>query len=190
MIFFTADLHIGHRNILRLCNRPFDNIEQHDETIVTNHNSIVSKNDIVYVLGDFSYRCSDVYAVEVLRRLNGKHIILWGNHDKCLRSALKKNMVNDLLNNGNLEFIGSSDHTQSTSLEINVNGQIIVLSHYAMRSWHHAFRDSWHLYGHSHGRLPSLYKSMDVGVDTNNFYPYDFNWIKKVMSNVNENFQE
>lgn len=67
--------------------------------------------------------------------------------------------------------------------EVKTHDQVIVLCHYAMRVWHHSFRGSWHLYGHSHGRLPDdpAALSMDVGVDTHEFRPWHFDEIKERM---------
>ena len=56
MILFTSDLHLGHKNILKLCNRPFSSIEEMDATLIENWNKKVHKNDQVYILGDLMYR--------------------------------------------------------------------------------------------------------------------------------------
>ena len=52
-----------------------------------------------------------------------------------------------------------------------------------MRVWHQSFRGAWHLYGHSHGKLPEdpASLSMDVGVDTRGFEPWHFDEIKTRM---------
>ena len=54
MIFFTADLHLGHENIIKQCQRPFNNVEQMDKELIKNWNSVVNENDEVYILGDFN----------------------------------------------------------------------------------------------------------------------------------------
>ncbi len=69
-----------------------------------------------------------------------------------------------------------------------INDHVIVLCHYAMRGWHHSFRGSWHLYGHSHGRLPDdpAAQSMDVGVDTHEFRPWHLDEIAARMNHKAE----
>lgn len=68
MIFFTSDLHLGHENCIRLCNRPFSSIEEMDETLIENWNHKVTGKDTVYILGDLIYR-SQKPPEEYLRRL-------------------------------------------------------------------------------------------------------------------------
>lgn len=56
MIWFTSDTHFGHTNIIEYCNRPFSCIEEMNGKIINNINSKVKHNDILYHLGDFSFR--------------------------------------------------------------------------------------------------------------------------------------
>ena len=78
-IFFIADTHFGDDNIRRYENRPFDTVEQMDEVIVKNWNSVVSDGDIVYLLGDFG---AVGYEKEILSKLNGTKYLVKGNHDE------------------------------------------------------------------------------------------------------------
>ena len=75
----------------------------------------------------------------------------------------------------------------------------IILCHYAMRVWNNSHHGSIMLYGHSHGSLDAFtpetsnptwigdqyfiknYRTMDVGVDTNNLYPYHLDEIVEKM---------
>jgi hypothetical protein len=84
-----------------------------------------------------------------------------GNHDKDTRKLIQEfSWFNDLA-------------------EVSLNGQRIVLCHYAVRVWNQSSHGAWHLYGHSHGRLPEseILPSMDVGVDTHDFSPWHFDEI-------------
>lgn len=54
MVYFTSDLHLGHENVIKLCNRPFDSIEEMDEALIRNWNRKVTNGDTVYVLGDLN----------------------------------------------------------------------------------------------------------------------------------------
>ena len=51
MIYFTADTHFDHANIIRFCNRPFATVEEMNETLIANWNRKVHGNDTVYILG-------------------------------------------------------------------------------------------------------------------------------------------
>ena len=83
MYFFTADEHYGHRNIIRYCNRPFNSVEEMNETIIKNHNEVVKKDDRVIHAGDFTLANND-YAARIISRLNGVHTFLIGSHDNWL----------------------------------------------------------------------------------------------------------
>ena len=52
-VFIIADAHLFHKNIINYCGRPFENVEEMNNTIIKNWNRVVGKHDIVYVLGDF-----------------------------------------------------------------------------------------------------------------------------------------
>lgn len=149
-VFFTSDLHLGHRNIIGYCNRPFCTGEEMDEVIISSINKTVLANDILYVLGDFCHKGGDVK--EYRARINSQYVhIILGNHDN-------KNKF------GN-EF--ASIEYQKMILYKN---QKIFMCHYPMRSWSGSYRKSWMLYGHVHGRLnhedvASGRLTLDVGVD-------------------------
>ena len=64
----------------------------------------------------------------------------------------------------------------------------ITLCHYAMRVWNKSHFDAWHLYGHSHACLGSVGKSLDVGVDNHDFFPWSFDEVKDYMVAQPHNF--
>jgi hypothetical protein len=74
-IWFTADFHFGHSNIIRYCNRAFRNVEEMDQTILERLNASVKANDILYFLGDFCIG-SKVRALEHRKQIRCKKISL------------------------------------------------------------------------------------------------------------------
>ena len=79
-IFAIADTHFGHENIIKYCNRPFKNAYEMDKTLIKNWNETVSNDDVVLHLGDFCLSSKE-RAREICRVLNGKKILIMGNHD-------------------------------------------------------------------------------------------------------------
>lgn len=81
-IFLIGDCHFGHRNIIKYCNRPFANVEEMTRGLIKNWNSVVGKNDIVYVVGDFAL-CGKQKIIEIGNQLNGRKRLIIGNHDRA-----------------------------------------------------------------------------------------------------------
>jgi len=79
-IFFSADCHFDHANIIKYCHRPFKTVEDMNNTIVDNWNKIVRSDDLVYHVGDFAYR-GHTNARVWESRLNGQIVHIRGNHD-------------------------------------------------------------------------------------------------------------
>lgn len=81
-IWFTSDCHFGHENILEYTNRPYSNINEHDEGIITNYNNKVQQGDLCYFLGDMFFGCSTQKARDYMSRMRGTKVLIKGNHDK------------------------------------------------------------------------------------------------------------
>ena len=79
MVYFISDTHFNHKNIIKYCNRPFDSIEQMNETLINNWNDIVSDKDIIYHLGDFALGSKELI-LDIVNRLNGSKYLIRGNH--------------------------------------------------------------------------------------------------------------
>jgi calcineurin-like phosphoesterase family protein len=168
-IYFTADSHFNHANIIHFCQRPFASAEEMNEALIAKWNARVGKRDLVYHLGDFARGEWE----PILNRLNGRIILIRGGHDKKYEK----------------KFAGRFLHTADL-MDIVIEGNALVLCHYCLRVWNKSHYDSWHLFGHSHGRLPALGKSLDVGVDGHEFAPWSWKEIKAYMVDRphNENF--
>ena len=81
--WFTSDLHLGHARIVELSHRPFATIEEHDETIADNWRRVVRPDDIVWLLGDASSEGTWQHALDIIRELPGRKMLITGNHDRC-----------------------------------------------------------------------------------------------------------
>ena len=79
--FIIADTHFGHKNIIQYENRPFEDVEIMDKSLIKNWNSVVGKDDLVYMLGDFTLSRRKVIITDLVKRLNGRKILVMGNHD-------------------------------------------------------------------------------------------------------------
>lgn len=173
-IYFTADTHFGHANIIDYTNRPFKSVSEMDEKLIENWNTIIHPTDVVFHLGDFT-----LFGVEswkyFLSQLNGTKYLIAGNHDKNITPTYFNGVfqiLNLLIKDEEIE-----------------DGQRITLCHYPMYSWYQSHRGAWHLYGHHHGTLnfsiekpfpfPTMY---DVGVDNNNFFPVSYEEIKAIIT--------
>ena len=112
-VFFTSDTHFYHGNIIRFCNRPFEDVEMMNETIISNWNNTVGLDDTVFHLGDFCLGGSAEWT-KILDRLNGKIYLILGNHDlKNLRQG----------------YVDRFEHV-TMQMHIEVDKQKIYLNHY------------------------------------------------------------
>lgn len=132
MIFYIADWHYNHANILSYDNRPFKTVEEMDAALVERWNATVTSADTVYVLGDMFWG-GKTKAIPVLDSLNGKKILIMGNHDRCKNTEFRK------------RFDQISDY-----LEIKDGDRHVVLCHYPMPCFKNHFHGWYHLYGHVH----------------------------------------
>lgn len=87
MVWFTSDLHINHDNIIKYCKRPFTSTEDMNESLIKRWNSKVSQDDIVYVVGDV-FLGDPAQAAPIVQRLNGKKILILGNHDRSPKTMI------------------------------------------------------------------------------------------------------
>lgn len=171
-ILFTSDQHFGHANIIKYCNRPFSNIQEHDRVLMENWNIVVEPEDTVYHLGDFGLTNKE-YIIRILKHLNGNIKFIRGNHDKSMKGTAL-NYVEEL---------GTYHELNIDDKEMNVK-QGIVLCHYPFQTWNRGHWGVWHLHGHSHGNVPSpdTMLRLDIGVDSHNFMPITYEEVKFIMT--------
>lgn len=167
-VFFSSDLHLSHKKLIDF-GRKFNNVEEMNNTIYTNINNKVGRDDLLVLLGDTMM--IDKNYNKFLSLINCENIImLYGNHCNVRRfEEIDGYPANKLLYHGYY-------------LELSINKQIICCSHYPMFHWNYQADGSLMLHGHNHGDEPSnilkeihKYKSLDVGIDNyhNIFGTYD-----------------
>lgn len=173
-VVFTSDTHAFHNNIIKYCNRPFDDVVAMTCKLAENINKSLPKGGLLYHLGDWSFGGLEK-GIQFKQMINDniKIILIKGNHDgHNLREQKFRDMfyqIHDLA-------------------EVNVFGKKMTICHYAMKVWNKSHHGNWMLYGHSHNTLPDDpgLLSIDVGVDAaaarfSEYRPFTFKELVDIM---------
>lgn len=179
-LFFTSDTHFFHKNIIKYVNRPFETVEEMNETIVTRWNETIPKDADVFHMGDVSLTAGSKELSDILYSLNGRKHLIIGNHEK---DVLKRSHIRSI-------FSGIYDIAEIyvPDKEITYGEQHIVMCHYPMLTWNASHRGSWQLFGHVHGGLSNKgvinHKAtqIDVGVDCHDLYPVSYQTVKELIT--------
>ena len=166
-IWFTSDLHLGHSNVLAYCNRPWSMINEMDDGLIANINSLVKPGDTVYHLGDFCLTKRVDVIDDWLCRLNGEWRMIIGNHDQWVKRY-------DRLSDAAKSKIKWIEHYAKRTFMVDGKKHQIIMSHFPMLFWENSHHGSIMLHGHSHGGAQEYNKDvrrMDVGVDCHNWHP-------------------
>lgn len=182
-IYLTSDMHFGHRNVIRFCERPFADEKEMTRSLIKNWNDVVKPNDFIFSLGDFSWWTGRHECKKLVEQLNGRKYLIPGNHCK----------------EGMYELVDDPDfHECSDIVVLYVRGQEgdlrfkdakvyeIVLCHYPLGCWSHSdYTNCYQFFGHIHSRagMPltefgnliniKAGKQMDVGTDRWGYAPVD-----------------
>jgi calcineurin-like phosphoesterase family protein len=184
MIWFTADHHLGHSNIIKYTNRPFKDVDEMDNILIDNWNKEVKELDTVYHLGDVTMYNYEKFCTYI-SRLRGNIKIVPGNHDYWTDNW---DRYNNFLEPKSSSGIGIDVLPPLYTLKIGKkNPIVIVLCHYPLAIWDRSHFNSYHLHGHSHGKFKSVGKMYDVGVDSNNFKPVNLDEILLIMKDSPNN---
>lgn len=152
--FITSDLHFGHTNIMKFCpdtRGHFRDVNHMNEEMIRIWNETVNPEDETFILGDVAFS-NAAQSVAILRRLNGRMILIKGNHDS-------KN-----LKDVQFQRCFTSIHDY---LEIDHTGNKLCMFHYPIMEWNRCHRGSIHFYGHLHQNPSGLehLRARNVGFD-------------------------
>lgn len=194
--FVIADTHLDDPDIILYCKRPWcvanpaydenqvydfkknnplkvtrDCLEAHNQTIADNWNKMVTRRDRVIIVGDFAF----ANQLKWVNALNGKKIIIIGNHDELNKDALK--CFEEVYDFGCVKSIGTGKRNELGKLI----KERVTFCHYPMSSWPDSWNGSAALHAHSHFRKPELDNllTFDVGVDGWGFIPIPWEAIQK-----------
>lgn len=151
-VYFYSDPHFGHNNMA--IKRGFKNYEEHDEHIIKTWNSIVSKKDVTYILGDVTFEKSKPY--EILNRLNGIKKVILGNHDKPQHVPYLLKYVN------NVSALKYLKHKEFGN---------IILSHAPIHPQELEYRFNINIHGHVHENTLPDKRYINVSAEVIDYKP-------------------
>lgn len=167
-VWFIADTHFFHQNVIEYCARPFKSVEEMNETLVNNWNSVVSNKDKVFMVGDFALG-NKKKIIEIGQRLNGRKTLILGNHD---------NEGKQVYYNAGFEYISRHPIIFQGSFIVSHDPQFIQENGLYVN-----------IFGHVHDNpiyTSSSKRSFCVSVERINYTPVEFNTILKKIVEENE----
>lgn len=185
MLWFTADTHYYHSNIILYENRPFKDTNHMHDVVIKRHNEYVKEDDTVFVIGDFAF-CSPTKIKEIASKLNGNLIFIEGNHDR--NNSNISRISSAVLDYGGMNIKLLHDPSEITNYDVKIYDLFLVghvHSQWYMDWVYTADRVS---IPESHSSLPiKSYKKLmiNVGVDVWNYYPINLKTIQKCLKNAN-----
>jgi calcineurin-like phosphoesterase family protein len=173
--FFTSDTHFDDEYAIRYFKRPFQDMDGMNAVMIEKWNSVVSEDDSVYHLGDFTLGNIGQFTKWV-NQLNGNIKILPGSHDDP--------WLKDFVGNERVQVLSPLVSVEFPEIMAGKRTQVIVMCHYSMQVWDRSNQGSWHLFGHSHGKLKGSGLSFDVGVDCTEFIPLSWEAVATKMAEL------
>lgn len=153
--FFIADCHFGHEKIINMCKRPFENAQEMEKELINKWNNKVSNEDTVYILGDFCFKTSKQDAIKILKQLNGKKVLIKGNHDR---------------------YVGQRDFDECFEgiydiKQVNEDKEQIILCHYPIIDYPGMYYGAKMIYGHVHNKYVPHRNMYCASVECINYEP-------------------
>lgn len=186
----TSDMHFGHGAIIRMCRRPFHDVENQTRLLVKNWNEVVAPEDEVYILGDaiMGARASGPLergTLDIARLLNGRKMLVPGNHDRVWAGDPGRERWLE-----RYERVGFEIMPEQVTLETRIGP--VLLCHFPYDGEEHAALEpeygeieprhlEWRpvdeglplLHGHVHNLWRTKGRMVNVGVDVHRYYPVE-----------------
>lgn len=173
--FFTSDTHFDDEYAIPYFHRPFTSIDEMNGIMVEKWNRVITESDTVYHLGDFTLDGIDHFT-NWASQLNGTIKIVPGSHDHP--------WLKDFIANEKVQVLAPLVSLEFPAIQAREEPQVIVLCHYSLQVWDRSSHGSWHLFGHSHGKLQGIGLSFDVGVDCTDFTPMSLEQVASRMARL------
>jgi calcineurin-like phosphoesterase family protein len=153
MTYFWADTHFNHANIIRFCNRQYNDVDEMNRSLIYNWNQAVqNESDTIWLLGDFAFKGAGQKKEDLhilFHKLRGRKHLIIGNHDER-----------------NPEVLRLPWERQEMLYKFKQDGRKAILCHYPLESWSGSNYGSLMLHGHCHGNLEHILpRRYDLSVD-------------------------
>lgn len=175
MIYFSSDWHLGETRITKEFNpffRPFKSVEEQNECIINNMNSLIKEGDTLIHLGDVAMTVEDMKLLDNLVCKN--RILIEGNYDVDKPEKRKE-----------LEKYFDKIVPE---LKMKINGLKLYLNHYPTKC--NMKSDRFNICGHIHGLWKVQPNMVNVGIDAWNFLPVSFDDIKFVKNAIENHYDD
>lgn len=183
---FYSDPHFGHKNIIGFCQRPFKNLTEMHEALVDNYNSVITRGMTVLWCGDAFFRCDANEAHHWLKQLNGRKVIVKGNHDPS-----------------DAVLLGIGFRFVTHEMVLSITGKTCRVSHYPyafteeerqarieegllvddryMSRRPRRRSDEYLIHGHTHSNVKKDGRAIHVGVDAWDYAPATYDEVGELL---------
>lgn len=175
MIYLTSDSHYSHANIIKYCNRPYENTYFMNKDLIARYNERVKPGDLVFHLGDFAF-CKGQKLYDIVQSLNVVPIMIIGNHDST--SKLKEAGIQHIYHEAYITYAGRVFHLNHYPTTVDYRSGVVKRPKDRIRT-------DIQLHGHQHqpkAKRVTAKNTLDVGCDGNDYYPYSIDEVLEILS--------
>jgi calcineurin-like phosphoesterase family protein len=168
-IYFTSNQQFGRPSAIRDFARPFENVEEMNQSLIASWNSTVKLDDIVYVLGNFAW--DPTTAEDVIKKLNGTIIFVQGEHDNAIVDLTKRKVM--------------PHHAALIEPLFSSSTDKISLSYWPLHEWPGKSKGYYHFFGYPNKKYKTDHKKRMVNVSCD-FWSYKPKSLDSIMDLFND----